>query len=228
MDFNYYIQTGSNAAVNIFSNFGILVKKTEGLSNFSDLKKISSDSYDNAQGDTVYVPNKTVFDQNKASITFAMINKSKDVMYDFVKYITDVDQFSYYDTFKSIGFRGYLDKFTLVSEIYRDGYSYVEFKCDFNIPHGLVYVFDNTGGFGIFVDIIEGSCDLYYSDGRSFNNITEDYADNLNGFIIFCPSHIDGTLITQRENKVLGVTSKIIGINLTANPRVNPHNSARK
>lgn len=217
MNNNYYIQSGSSSALDIFSNFNIVIKKTEGLTNFSDLKKIESESYDNSQGDEVFIPSKTVFDQNKVTIHFAIINDSIDKMYNFIKYIAAEDQVLYYDTFKSMGFRGYLQKHSIIKEIYREENSYIEFRCEFNIPHGLTYFFDNTGGFGIFVDIIDGSCDLYYSDGRSFLGVTEDYADNLNGFIIFCPSHINGTVITQRENKLLGVTNKLIGINNSGN-----------
>lgn len=212
MNKNYYIQKNGIQAVNIWDEYTIYVKETNGLNLIPDSKSIFSRDWPDQQGLDYYLPTTTFFKEKTVQITFMILRSEtssiKSTMSTFLSYLISAGEINYFDTYKIEGFRGYYDKSKIGTERYRDEGNYIEFDLEFTVPNGICFGFDNSGNKSIFVSINSGYADLYYSDGSSSLNVsTTDYKVIQDGFLIICPSILGGVTISGLTNKLLLTSS---------------------
>jgi hypothetical protein len=216
MEKQYYIQADSNVAVDIFTEWGIYVKKTEGLHAFPATKAPFSRDWPDEQGKEVYLPTDRRFEDKEVKITF-LINKTNtpdaiENMRQFIIFILSKGQFNYFDTLKRGGFRGYYDADKINDEYYRDGTTYLVFEMTFNVPNGICWAYDNSEDYSLDVAITKGTASFYYSTGFAVLNTDQDFVINDSVlFILVVPTTIDGVAITQREPLSLGMEAMTLG-----------------
>lgn len=179
MNKEYYIQSKSSARLSIYDDFDMIVKKTVGLSDIPDRKKIWTRDWAEEQGQDVYFhEDGAKFKSKKATVTFIIHGSDKDIIREkiktFLHYIFNGGEISYYDTFKNIGFRGYCDIKNTKSSKYRSNFNLVEFDVVFNIPNGICYGFGKSATqYSFFIS--GGSANFYFSDGSSVKNVTSSF-----------------------------------------------------
>lgn len=215
---NYYIQKGTDQAVDIFSTYGIYVKETKGLNLLPKIKKPFIRDWPDEQGDDAYLPTNTVYESKEVSITFFIqkntVGDIKASLTSFLQYVTTGGNIQYFDTYKKEGFRGYYNKNKINNETYRDYGSYIEFELEFVCPNGICFGFDNSGFLSLTATVTSGTADFYFSDGTSNLNVTNDFIKYMvGGFVIICPSVYGGISIVENKRKVLGINGKVLGIN---------------
>ncbi|MFA5359296.1 MAG: hypothetical protein WC310_05805 [Patescibacteria group bacterium] len=216
---NYYIQLGTDVAVDIFNTYGIYVSKTEGLDGLPDAKEPFSRDWAEEQGLDVFLPDVVTFKERQIKITFAAIktltSEAKSNVKNFLKYLFSEEQFCYFDTFKKEGFRGYYSKHEIKNAKYVEYTTYIEFEMTFVAPNGICFGQDISSSTGITCIVEDGvSADFYFSDGTSVLGATESFNDNKNAnFVIILPSVFDGAYIETRSNKLFGYNGKIFGYN---------------
>lgn len=212
---NYYIQKGTSPAVSI-EDFDIVVMKTEGLWALPKVKKPFSRDYKDEQGIDVYIPAKTKFETKDVVLTFRVDKTStydaQQKMKAFIKYLCSGGAICYFDSFKKEGFRGFYDSQKINSEYFREYKTFIEFEMTFTAPNGICFGFDNSGQTSIFVNILSGGADFYFSDGTQVLSQTDSFIQNQEGgFVIVCPDELDGVDIQIRVNKIFVTdTGKLI------------------
>lgn len=216
---NYYIQKGTDTAKDIFATYGIRVKETVGMNQLPPLKEVFSRTWPDEQGDDIYIPTTAFFESKKVTITFFLqkttVDEVKNSINSFLQYIISGEQICYFDTYKKNGFRGYYSENEVASEYYRLVGSNIEFDLDFMVPNGICYGFDNSQYSSIFVETINGTADVYFSDGTSNLDVSGIFIKNMiGGFVIVCPSIYGGISVTERVRKVLGISGKVLGIDI--------------
>lgn len=206
--------------------YNIFVKETKGLTELPDTKKMFQRDWKDEQGLDVWFPKYTLFKEREITVTFVMLKTSnvdfKNQLREFLNYFFSGGEINYFDTFKSEGFRGYLNKTKVNKEYYREYKTYIEFELNFIAPNGICYGFDNSGQSSIFVNMIRGTADFYFSDGTSQLNISEDFVHNQDGgFCIVCPSTLGGAIVKMRKNKIFCTSEgKLLGTDLGLNYKI--------
>lgn len=205
---NYYIQVGSDPYKDIYADYGVKVKSTEGLNDTPDGKKVWSRDWKDEQGLDVYLPTYPKFKERKIKITFLLhydtLTEMKEKMRVFLSYLFSANELSYFDTFKSEGFRGYYSKEKIQTESYRAGLNMIEFDMEFIAPNGICYGFDSSENDRISLDVINGTADLYFSDGTSLLGVDEALFMKFEGkFIIVCPSIYGGVVLSGGESRMM-------------------------
>lgn len=213
---SYYIQKGTDPYKDIWVDYGIIVMKTQGLYQLPKAKKPFYRSWPDEQGDDTYLPTDAKFETKDVTLTFRIqkdtVDDIRTAYKSFYKYLIGGGEISYFDTLKKEGFRGYYTENKINSENYRLTGSHLEFEMDFTCPNGICFGFDNSSGSSIFVNVLSGYGDIYFSDGSSVLNATVNFTKNLvGGFVIVCPSVLEGVEILPRINKLIGTnTGKLI------------------
>ena len=157
------------------------------------------------------------FKSRDIKITFKILKTSqaqvREALRNFRDYLfSSGGQLLYFDRFKQEGFRGYYIKNETKMEMVRESKSMIEFDMHFKAPNGICFAYDNLGHDSVSVNVVRGYGDVYFSDGASFENVTEDFNRNMtDGFVIICPSTWRGVVILERLNKIIATrTGKII------------------
>lgn len=194
----YYIQSGSSGYKDIFTEFGIYVSKTEGMSSLPDSKSKFDTAIDTDQGSLVSVPNNIFFKKKTVVVTLLAIKGDvKKSVSDFLEYAMSSGDLSYFDTYRGNGFRGYYIKSEIINEKYRDDGDFVEFSLSFEVPNGICYGYDNIGNSEINIEVTKGYVDLYFSDGTELlNQVGIVSKTQTDGFVIICPSINDNVNIS--------------------------------
>lgn len=211
MAYKHYIQVGDLPSRDLETDFNIIVKKVEGLTELPDIKKPFSKDWVDEQGIDVYIPDEIRFKSREVKITFILYgNKEtntdiKQSLRDFFDYLLAANHFSYFDTYRKTGFRGYYSKQKMNEEKYREYLNYIEFETTFVVPNGICRGFNNEGETYARIEVRKGTANFYFSDGTSILNMEEGMLNvTLNGgFYITCPSLWDGA--GARKSKPFGI-----------------------
>lgn len=207
---NRYIQVGTEPAKNIYTEWGIYATKVEGLNQLPDTKDKWSRDWPDEQGEDVYYPSIVRFKGKEITVTFRIDEPGSTAVMNaissFRNYLFLAGDLSYFDTYRKNGFRGYYNKEKTKEEKYRTDGSYVEFELNFFAPNGICFGFDNTGRQSIYVDVDQGTCDLYFSDGGQMQDVSENISYLIDeGFVIVCPSVYNGVSVISNEGFIFGV-----------------------
>ncbi|MEN6413732.1 MAG: hypothetical protein ABFC84_13385 [Veillonellales bacterium] len=212
MQSNFYIQKGSDAARDLFAEYGILVNSTLGLTDLPSTKELFSRDWSDKQGLDTYIPYKTIFKDKEVKITVSFLSDTGRSQFNaFLKYIicpaasqfTNEPRdgvFQFWSDYRKTGARLKYMSIEYVTERYRfnDNYIYAIITCQ--CVNGLSFGYAKTGAYSstaTFTIKSGESIDVYYSGGTKDLNKTETFTKANFSFCIVNPSSLDAVEITN-------------------------------
>lgn len=211
MQTNFYIQKGSDVAKDLFSEYGVIVNATEGLTEPADAKEIFSRDFSDKQGLDTYIPDKTIFKDKEVNILVSFLSSTgRSQFNEFLKYIVSPATgqftteprdgvFQFWSDYRKTGLRLRYLSLQFNTERYRpgDNYIYATIKCQ--CINGLSFGFTMDGAASntaTFTMKTGESVDVYYNDGTRDLNKTATFTKSIFSFCIINPSSVDAVTIT--------------------------------
>ena len=211
MQTNFYIQKGSDAAKDMFSEYGVIVNATEGLSDLPNSKEVFSRDWAEKQGLDTYIPDKPMFKDKEVKMLVSFLSDTgRSQFNEFLKYIItpQTDQFSneprdgvfqFWSDYRRTGARLRYVSVQFNTERYRPGDIYIYATITCQCINGLSFGFTMDGASSntaTFTIKSGESIDVYYNDGTRDLNKIATFTKSDFGFCVVNPSSIDAVTIT--------------------------------
>lgn len=211
MQTNFYIQKGSDVAKDLYSEYGVIVNSTEGLTDLPSTKELFSRDWAEKQGLDTYIPDKTIFADKEVKITVSFLSDTGRSQFDaFLKYIICPESeqfddeprdgvFQFWSDYRKTGARLRYMSIEYVTERYRTNDNYISATITCQCINGLSFGFtmDGASSSTATFTIKSGeSIDVYYSDGTRDLSKTATFTKSDFSFCIINPSSIDAVTIT--------------------------------
>ena len=211
MQTNFYIQKGSDVAKDLYSEYGVIVNSTEGLTDLPNSKDPFSRDWAEKQGLDTYISDKAIFADKEVRILVSFLSDTGRSQFDeFLKYIINpaASQFTseprdgvfqFWSYYRRTGVRLRYVSMQFNTERYRPGDIYIYATITCQCINGLSFGFTMDGSVSntaTFTMKSGESIDVYYNDGTRDLNKTATFTKSDFSFCIINPSSIDAVTIT--------------------------------